>query len=560
MRRLVRNAVLSAGVLALTVPLASAYAESPAKPGGFVPPGLEKFYAQKLEWAPCKKGESTLGRAGASSRAAVRAGGDDWATRWQKIQCTTVRVPLDHRRPDGPEETVALSRRAATGPGNRLGVLLPVPGGPGEEGFYNALAERYDKLAERYDIIGYDPRGVGRSSRLECADHVWIDHPTRPTAAEMRAVVEQVRKNEDGCRRAGGERRRFFTTANSARDLDIVRAALGETKLNLLGQSYGTYVTAVYGSLFPGGLNRNVLDSAVHPRWPWREAWRRQAMAQRKAADAWMAWAARHDDRYRLGRTAEAVHDSVERLRAELAAPEAAGEGHRPSGSEFDSIIGYANDPADWDYVADVVVSLRGTSTPAQRADAGRAVAVLSAAGDPNGRGAGAGDEGEGETANGVWSAVNCEVPWPKDPEVYYADMRLFAEKYPYGWGARSAAPLECAFTDMKPLEPTVPLRRAGYPQGIVVQGEFDPATPYEGGPAMAGLLHQRLVTGRGEGRHVAYGENACYTAIVDEYLLDGKLPAEGAACAGPDPDAPPPPDESDSLQEQARDMVRERS
>nr|WP_305787861.1 alpha/beta hydrolase [Actinoplanes lichenis] len=189
--------------------------------------------------------------------------------------------------------------------------------------------------------------------------------------------------------------------ANNARDLDIVRAVLGEKQLNLLGQSYGTYVAAVYGTLFPARLNRSVLDSAINPQWPWREAWRQQAIEQNA---------------------------------------------------------------------------------------------------------------------------------------VVASDLRMFAEKFPYAWGAKSAVPQACAFNSRKPIEPLVSPRRSGYPQGLVVQGEFDPSTPYAGGVAMAAQVDDRLVTVVRDGQHVPYGDNPCVTATVDAYFLEGTLPPVGARCPGGDP------------------------
>ena len=103
-----------------------------------------------------------------------------------------------------------------------------------------------------------------------------------------------------------------------------------------------------------------------------------------------------------------------------------------------------------------------------------------------------------------------------------------------------AAAPHECTFHSFTPVEPLVKLGHDGYPTGIVVQGEFDPATPYEGGPAMAGKLGDRLITLRDEGHHISYGSNPCVDAAVDDYLIDGALPQPGANCAGtPRPDVP---------------------
>lgn len=448
------------------------------------------------------------------------------------MECTTVRVPLDYRRPDGPRETVELSRRLASDQSRRLGVLVEVPGGPGGQGIFAAEDPAYDALSVRYDIIGYNPRGVGQSQPLLCeGTNVELFGRTRFTDAQMRAYTEEFRRRDQQCERAGGDRRPHFTTANNARDLDIVRAVLGERQLNLIGKSYGTYVTAVYGTLFPKRLNRNVLDSAVHPQWMWREAWKQQAIAQRRTADVWMTWVAQRNETYGLGATRSQVRATIEQVRVKLE-ENPIDQGHFVyDGDAFDGLIGATNEVEYWDYFAATASQLRQqVETPSEvPGDLARALTLQREI-----------QADEPSTSNGVWEAVNCEANWPTNLEVYYADMRYFSTHYPYGWGASAASPRECTFGSVERVEPLVKLRRGGYPTGMVVQEEFDPQTPYEGGRAMADLLGHRLLTVVRDGYHVAHGSNACVDAAIDDYLLNGVLPRRGAECAGaPIPDVP---------------------
>jgi pimeloyl-ACP methyl ester carboxylesterase len=491
-------------------------------PGNGVPSsGLAQFYSQRPAWGPCPA--------------------PDWPDLPgfpapqppEGVECATVQVPRDYRRPDGPRESVDLSRKPASDPARRLGVLIPVPGGPGGSNLTVPEDSTYDALSVRYDLIGISPRGVAESQPLLCeGENVQRAARTRMTDAEMREYAEELRRHDQECERTAGDRRPHVTSANNARDLDVVRAVLGESKLNLMGQSYGTYVTAVYGSLFPDRLDRNVLDSAIHPEWTWREAWRQQPIAQRKTADAWMTWVAQRNETYGLGGTRKAVHATIEELRRDLeATPVEIDEGWF-DGAHLDLAVGGMYEAPDWDYFAETVRTLR-TALDNGRAVPGnvkRALAVQRNAIE---------DELP-EMDAGVWESTNCEAEWPRDLETYFADMRDFAKRYPYGWGATGAGPHECTFGSVERVEPLVQLRRNDYPAGLVVQQEFDPATPYEGGPAMANLLGHRLLTVTRDGVHVSYGSNECVTAAVDAYFLAGTLPKAKAECAGrPTPEVP---------------------
>jgi pimeloyl-ACP methyl ester carboxylesterase len=449
------------------------------------------------------------------------------------VRCTTLQVPLDYRRPAGPRETVELSRQVAGDPVHRLGVLITAPGGPGASSKSETTDQSMAVLAAQYDLIGIAPRGVGASQPLLCEGiSVTGSGEKRPTDAQMRAFAEKVRQQDQACERANGPRRPFFTTANNARDLDVVRAVLGESRLNLMGQSYGTYTTAVYGALFPNRLNRSVLDSAMHPRWIGREQWKQQPIAQRRTADAWMDWVSQRHQVFGLGTSRTQVHAAIEDLRAKLEAHPVSRDDYEYDGDALDGVIGATNEVEYWDYFASTVRRLQTeVETPSTvPADLGRALDTQHdmLADEP-------------VTSSGVKETTNCEAVWPTALETYFADMRYFAEHYPYGWGATGAAPHECTFGSVQPVEPLVPLHRASYPTGLVVQEEFDPQTPYQGGLAMAELLGHRLVSVPQDGYHVAYPSgNECVVATVNDYFLNGKLPSPGFECTGtPIPDVP---------------------
>jgi pimeloyl-ACP methyl ester carboxylesterase len=451
---------------------------------------LAEFHGQQLTWAPCRQG----------------------------LECAELVLPLDYARPEADRISLAVSRKKAADPGRRRGVLVLNPGGPGGSGLDMPLFLAHTEAAKVYDLIGFDPRGVGGSTALTCRtvpEFAVMD--SRPADSEFPKWAAEARAVEDACHRAAGGIRPFISSANTARDLDVVRAALGEQKLNYLGYSYGTYLGAVYGSLFPNRLDRSVLDSSVHPEWIWREQFRAQAVAMRRNVEAWAAWAAQHHDRFKLGATADEVMASVEGVAAALAATPVADYDR----TKFDATVGVGSRYRPlWSELANAVVALRG----GKASEAGALMARSA----------------QEDLVSGVFNTVTCEVDWPTDVETYYEDMRIFRDRYPYGFGVLRAAPTTCTFRTFTPPEPAVELKRAGYPVGLIVQAEGDTQTQYESGPAMATRLGHNLITVLDEGKHGIYGgKNVCVNKSVDRYLVDGVLPASSSECPGdprPDP------------------------
>ncbi|MEV8411884.1 alpha/beta fold hydrolase, partial [Streptomyces niveus] len=202
------------------------------------------------------------------------------------VTCGTVEVPLDYARPDGERIKLTVSRvkasgktGAAGGEGKavetvqRQGALVYNPGGPGASSMAFPMAAglpEWKRIAAAYDIVGYAPRGVGRSAPLSCqnaADYGKAPTlaPTYPSESYKRERVSRAKAYAQGCARSAGPALRHYTSLNNARDLDVLRAALGEKKLSFMGASYGTYFGALYASLFPSHVRRMVFDSAVNP-------------------------------------------------------------------------------------------------------------------------------------------------------------------------------------------------------------------------------------------------------------------------------------------------------
>nr|WP_281382030.1 alpha/beta hydrolase [Nocardiopsis mwathae] len=465
---------------------------------------------------------------------------------------------MDYANPKGEKIRVAISRRKATDEENRRGILLLNPGGPGGPGLEMPAYLGDQKIGEVYDLIGFDPRGVGQSTNLNCSapDPADYDLPSRPTDAELHNFAETARSEEQGCNRFGGSLRPHISTANTARDMDVIRGVLGEEKTNFLGYSYGTYLGAVYGSLFPGQLDRSVLDSSMNPDLIWRDDFLETSKTFTENVERFSGWAADNDDKLGLGADAKAVRGLIEDLAQQLHEEPVDGFGR----SEFDAFVGALSRwQGEWTMLAEILTKLRDgvpldeddeepdADAQADAEDAAEAAGLVAT-------------KTREELVNGTYSTVLCEADWPTDLNVYYRDMRDYRENHPYGWGVSVAAPNPCTFLSYERPEKLVDVKRDGYPTGVVVQGEYDPQAPYEAGPAMAKRLRNSLIIVEDDGHHGYYGgeDYACVTEQIDDYLIDGILPGSTTTCPGvprADVDADAP-DADEPLTEQTQDML----
>lgn len=344
--------------LAATVGTALLVAGGPAvSPAAASPP------TATLAWHTCSTGPDD------ADGAALDAAG---------AQCAEVAVPLDYSRPRGRTITIALSRLAATDPAHRRGALIPNPGGPGDPALTLGveLAQAAPALAAHYDLIGMDPRFVGRSTPLSCQWDTGLSMrgagPTRQTFAE---TTVRARGLAAGCVRGNEDLLPYASTRNAARDMDQVRAALGEPTLSYLGWSAGSYLGAVYTQLFPGRVDRFVLDSAVDPDTYGPGVTRAMGAPTEAALRNWAGWAATRDATYHLGATREAVLATVDRVRrASEARPLRVGEFAVDSQLlpellflpiRFDTDADYAGIAADVRVLADAADGRPVTPSPA---------------------------------------------------------------------------------------------------------------------------------------------------------------------------------------------------
>ncbi|MFD3653659.1 alpha/beta hydrolase [Streptomyces sp. NPDC058620] len=445
------------------------------------------------------------------------------------LRCGTVRVPLDYAAPYGRQIELVVSRALATGDADEhQGSFVYNPGGPGASSITFPLVgemPEWKKIARAYDIVGYAPRGVTPSAPLSCQDPAAFaeapaDLPVHPSPAYKQRRIERAKAYADGCARDAGPALRHYTSLNNARDLDVLRAALGERRLTFMGASYGTYFGAVYATLFPSHVRRLVFDSAVDPDPD--QIWYRSNLDQSPAFESrwedFRTWVAKHDAVYRLGTDAEAVQRSYDTVRRAVARRPAGGKvGPAQLHSAFLGAVYYD------DYWAMRATALseyvRGNPKPLADQASPRAAAAR-----------------DNENANAVYTAVQCnDAPWPTDWRVWDRDHTAVARIAPFETWANAWMNLPCAYWPAPRQEPVdVRTEWGELPPVLILAAERDAATPYEGALALQRRLRgAALVTERSAGSHgVGGGTNACVNKHLEAYLLTGRTPVRRAECA----------------------------
>ncbi|MFD7433260.1 alpha/beta hydrolase [Streptomyces sp. NPDC059861] len=490
------------------------------------------------------------GTAVAAARAAATgvdfgecAGAQNGARNPPGMECGTVTVPLDYARPDGKQIGLAVSRMPATqrDPRNskrkvpRQGALVYNPGGPGASGLQfptiGHLPE-WKRLAAAYDLVGYAPRGVGRSAPLSCEDPAQhfkgpSSAPAHPSQSYKRERIARAAAYARGCAERSGDALRHYNSLNNARDLDVLRAALDEEKLTFMGASYGSYFGALYATLFPSHVRRMVFDAAVNPDPA--QVWYRNNLAQSAAfEDRWAdmkEWIAAHHGVYGLGATPEEVQRSYDTARARLTGKPAGGKVGPGQLQGAFLVAGYYDEY--WPSRAQALSAyLKGDPRPLVDLAAPQEKAAAQA-----------------ENSRAVYTAVECnDAPWPTEWKVWDRDNTRLARVAPFETWNNVWLNLPCAYWQaprQRPLD--VRTGPGELPPTLILAAERDAAAPYDG----ALELHRRLsgsvlVTERDAGTHgIAGGPNACVNAHMEAYLIEGRLPGRRANCA-PRPEPKP--------------------
>ncbi|MEN3540343.1 alpha/beta fold hydrolase [Microbispora sp. ZYX-F-249] len=449
------------------------------------------------------------------------AGVDDPA-----LRCAEVTVPLDYRRPRGRTITIVISRLPATDPARRRGVLLTTGGGPGGPGvpLPSALAPQLSpQVRARYDLIGFDMRFVERSTPIGCGQDLeetggyWV---RTATPGSFPADAAEARAYARDCVRAAGWALPHATTANAARDMDVIRAALGEEKISYLGGSYAGMLGATYSTLFPGRVDRFVLDSPPYGDTAWRAYELARTPAFEAGTAAFAAWTAARDADYGLGATAQEVTDAVTGLIRRAATSPLVVAGRAWTGGELGSLlVAGIYDERTFGLVAAAFADLAAGREPFVPFP----LRPLPPAGVP-------GVPADNHTATNM--AYRCgDGPWPRDPHDYLRDLASYGARYPL-FGPANANITPCAFWPRIKDEPV--RLSANHAPGVLVTAALrDVAVPVANSRAVAAHIPgSRLVTidAHTHAPYPAFGD-ACLNGAVDAFLTTGTLPPADVAC-----------------------------
>ncbi|MFF9035177.1 alpha/beta fold hydrolase [Streptomyces sp. NPDC014892] len=461
--------------------------------------------SQKLDWGRCK----------ATSEGP--APGDDW-------QCATLKVPLDYAEPDGTTIGLALIRSKATGDADeRVGSLLFNFGGPGGSGvsMLPSYAGLTSELHKRYDLVSWDPRGVAQSEGVRCRGDKEIQagesvDATPDDRAEEAAFFEDAADFGAGCEKAAGKLLSHVSTAETARDMDLMRQVLGDEKMHYFGISYGTELGGVYAHLFPEKVGRLVLDAVVDPTADTVGHAKNQALGFQRALDNYLESTGQDPEEgtRKIGKLLERI--DAEPLKT-------------TSGRELTQTLATTG----------IVLPLYSeqswpTLTSAlDAAEDGDGTELLALADGYNERD----PSGHYGTTTHSQRVISCldqkQRPTPEETKKLLPEFRKISPVFGefLGWDTAGW----CHDWPVPGLTDSPEVSAPGAEPVLVVGNTGDPATPYEGARKMAGELGQGvgvMLTWKGEG-HGAYGSgSSCVDSTVNAYLLDGKVPEDGKVCA----------------------------